>query len=280
MNVSSEMAIETRRQRHLEFNLGGMGIFLSEFEEEMDPAQSDGPVTLPCDGISGGGGGGGGGGGISDPPTVDDGSTCPSGWICVTSSEPLPGNPIQVTSWAPFPDDPIENIGLGGPLPTVGDGGGGGLSVKNIINAALKLPNLGKCLNMIFGPGNILSNSNLPTIDNTHSTAQISQITGVAARGETADGTTQTPVPVSGPGTVLIASEYFGPNPGVSPLYVTAIYVHETGNILATQLFGNAYARPSSNPALRGADRDTGQNFEDCVFGGIVAANGTVSRNP
>lgn len=128
---------------------------------------------------------------------------------------------------------------------------------------------------MIFGPGNILNNSNLPTIDNTHSIAQISQITHV-----TADGTIQTPVPASGPGTVLIASEYFGPNPGVNPLYVTAIYVHETGNILATQLFGNAYARPSSNPALRGADGDTGQNFEDCVFGGIVASNGTVSRNP
>jgi hypothetical protein len=158
-----------------------------------------------------------------------------------------------------------------------GDPGGGGLDkIKDVINAALKQKKLGKCLNKIFGPGNILNNGNLPHIDTTHSVAEITQLTGGGAE---AGATIQTPVPQTGPGTVSIATEdFYGHDTG--PLYLQATYIHETGNILATQRLGNWNARPSPNPAIRGWDHDTGANLEDCVFGGIVQLNGSTTRNP
>ena len=155
-----------------------------------------------------------------------------------------------------------------------GDPAGVQRSIKDVINAALKTPRLGECLNKIFGRGQILTNNNLPRIDTTVSKAEISRVTGVSS-----DATIQVPVPASGSGTILMATEMFY-GPDSSSRYVQAVYIHEKGNILAAQLLGGWNARPDNDPTLRNWDRDTGMNLEDCVFGGAVQHDGSVTRSP
>jgi hypothetical protein len=88
---------------------------------------------------------------------------------------------------------------------------------------ALHLPKLSDCLNEIFGPGNILNNQNLPELDTRVPEAAM----------DYAMATVKQPVPATGRGTVLIATESFN-NPKSSNFALAAAYLHEVGNIMVT----------------------------------------------
>jgi RHS repeat-associated protein len=165
------------------------------------------------------------------------------------------------TSW-----DWVANYGIGG--------FGGVSRIPDIINLALHQRKLSKCLHAFFGPGNVLTNQNLPRVDTTLSEAQLSAQTGNSA-GDTI-GATQQPVPASGPGTVEIASEYFY-GAGTTDIELAGTYLHETANILAYQTFtstryvqrpyqGPLGANPTPEQYLS-SDPDIGNQFEKCVFG-------------
>lgn len=158
---------------------------------------------------------------------------------------------------------------------TYGDGAYcSGSRIASIVDLALHQPKLSQCLNAYFGPGNILSNQNLPKVDTTQSKAQLSAQTG-NSEGNTI-GATQQPVPSSGPGTVEMASEYFYGS-GTTNLQLAGTYLHETANILAYQTFTNTryVQRPYQGPLganpkpsqYLNEDPDIGVQFEKCVFG-------------
>lgn len=147
--------------------------------------------------------------------------------------------------------------------------------IARIVNLGLHQTRLSGCLHNALQRGSsiILSNSNLPTVNTTMSQADLASLT----RNPNTMATYQTRVPQNGSGTVLIASEEFN-NPSSSDLYLAATYVHETGNILAVQIYNNAYHASPQNPAAFGGDTDTGAALEECVFGGYVNQNGSVSH--
>ena len=74
---------------------------------------------------------------------------------------------------------------------------------------------------------------------------------------------------------VLIPSEFFY-NPTTTMNFLAATYIHETGNILASQRFRDFYHTPATNSRIRGLDSDTGAALEECVFGGLVQPNGSI----
>jgi RHS repeat-associated protein len=160
-----------------------------------------------------------------------------------------------------------------------GGSGGAQQQIKAIINLALHEPKLSKCLNQIFGPGNILNNQNLPHVDTTQTSTQLTNYinslnpnTPVSNPDLTTASTFATPVPATGQGTVFLASDYFYDS-STSDTFLAASYIHETGNILAIQR--NRSATAPNLPAMLG-DTDTGAALEYCIFGGSVKPDGTV----
>jgi len=166
------------------------------------------------------------------------------------------------------------NIGILGLL--FGLPGGDSLQrIKDIINNALKQAKLSECLNKWIGPGTVLTNANLPYINATQSSAQLS-----ARRGANdVLGTPDMPVPSTGRGTALVASDILG-----NTDLAMRTYLHETANILAMQQFTNSGVTGNDRALLgaRGtpptgvqaweaahppADGDIGWQFELCVFG-------------
>jgi hypothetical protein len=156
-----------------------------------------------------------------------------------------------------------------------GGGGGGAQRIKDIINNALKQAKLSECLNKWIGPGTVLTNANLPYLNATQSSAQLS-----ARRGaQNVLGTPDMPVPSTGRGTALVASDILG-----NTDLAMRTYLHETANILAMQQFTSSGVT-GNDRALRGArgtpatgvqaweaahppaDGDIGWQFELCVFG-------------
>lgn len=129
-----------------------------------------------------------------------------------------------------------------------------------MVNSALHQPKLSECLNKLFGPGNILNNQNLPILDTRQSEATISVDTKAAAYA-----TYATPVPATGRGTVLMASEYFNSIGSFEGLQAT--FLHETANILAIQR--NQHPVPKNPAALLG-DNDAGAALEECMYGHLV----------
>jgi hypothetical protein len=65
---------------------------------------------------------------------------------------------------------------------------------------------------------------------------------------------------------------------GFDPVLITASQVHEIGNALE-YLTGNS-GRERLGPALAAFDPDDGIALEDCVFGGRVNLNGTITQHP
>ncbi|MGD0007084.1 MAG: RHS repeat-associated core domain-containing protein [Terriglobia bacterium] len=145
-----------------------------------------------------------------------------------------------------------------------GAGGGCGTpglqKIAQVVNSALHQPKLSECLNKLFGPGNILNNQNLPILDTRQSEATISVDTKAAAYA-----TYATPVPATGRGTVLMASEYFNSIGSFEGLQAT--FLHETANILAIQR--NQHPVPKNPAALLG-DNDAGAALEECMYGHLV----------
>jgi hypothetical protein len=173
---------------------------------------------------------------------------------------------------------PCANYPTNPTFPGDGRGLGGGGRIKGIINGALHQSNLSKCLHQFFGPGDILTNANLPYLDGTLSAAQITSLTNTPA-GQEATGTIAEPVPATGRGTAIVASENLG-----DLIQGERTYLHETANILAIQQFtssgvtGDARALlgPRGGPPTAdqvynqthaGNDPDIGRQFELCVFG-------------
>ena len=121
--------------------------------EEADPGQGvdDNPISCIEGGDNGGGGGSGGGGvygqdGGTYFPLPLPYTPCPESTTCVETLEPG-GTPPGVGYYTPpldnpYYNDPSNDPGFGpyGPFQISEGGGGGGLSVKKIINTALKLP--------------------------------------------------------------------------------------------------------------------------------------------
>jgi RHS repeat-associated protein len=187
------------------------------------------------------------------------------GFIPIYGVFPNPGSEVS-----PFN---LELLGYG----TYGHGSGGG-AIRSTINGALHQPNLSKCLHQFFGPGKILTNANLPYLDATLSVAQITSLTNTPA-GLEATGTIAEPVPATGRGTVIVASENLG-----NLIQGERTYLHETANILAIQQFtssgvtgvARAFLGPRGGPPTSGQvfaqthpgnDPDIGRQFELCVFG-------------
>ena len=238
-------------------------------------------------GDDGQGGGGSGDGGFG-PGGIGSGAG-DYGFSFVGGGEPG-GLAFLLPPWFDIfgPSDPCSvdddgSLAASGSCLGAGDaqgGHGGGLQqIKSIINLALHVPKLGQCLNQIFGPGNILTNQNLPLVDTTQNSTQLgAYINGLNPNTPAANpanavvSTFAVPVPASGKGTVLIASDYFY-SPTSADNFLAASYLHETANILAIQL--NSYHQ-AANPAPFGGDHDTGAALEECIFGGSVQHNGTV----
>ena len=55
--------------------------------------------------------------------------------------------------------------------------GSGKEKINRVVNQALQQSKLGECLNKIFGPGNILTNQNLPYLDTRKSQEEITKLT-------------------------------------------------------------------------------------------------------
>lgn len=60
-------------------------------------------------------------------------------------------------------------------------------------------------------------------------------------------------------------------------VFSAAVYIHELGNAI-NQMTGHIL--PAKNKNLRKADSDSGQGLEECVFGGKVLPDGTVTTDP
>jgi RHS repeat-associated protein len=214
---------------------------------------------------------------LNNPTTLSDPTgLCGETWFGVTVYDSQ-GNVTQAgtTSYGQPCENPEEqsqsnqppNVdwGWGASPEDFGGGGGCGLTpgqqkIAHVVNSALQQTKLSECLNKLFGPGNILNNKNLPILDTTQSEATISVDTKAAAYA-----TFATPVPATGRGTVLMASEYF--NSIGSVLGLQATFLHETANILAIQR--NQSPHPSK-PQGAGRDTDAGAALEECMFGGLV----------
>jgi hypothetical protein len=115
------------------------------------------------------------------------------------------------------------------------------------------------------------------------STAAITALTGTPP-GQEATGTIAVPVPATGRGTAIVASEKLGDMEQAG-----RTYLHETANLLAIQQFTNSGVT-GQDRALRGPfggvptaeqawaaahpgnDPDIGRQFELCVYG----ANDTI----
>ncbi len=146
--------------------------------------------------------------------------------------------------------------------------------VRSVVNASLKQSRLSPCLNSWFGPGTVLSNRNLPYLDETKSSAQIAVIIGYTGPGDVL-GTPKQPVPKSGRPTVYVASNLRGDEDEE-----IRTYIHEVGNVLAMQNYGadGAFRGPGGGPPTpsqkmllaRGLDPDVGYQVEVCVFGPAV----------
>ena len=197
-----------RRKRRLEVEPSGMALRFYETEVMYaDPAQDDAPNPIDCFDPAPGGGGNPA---KTDPPLDPDGPPpdCNAGnTVC---SDPPP-DPCEVDPqfWCfPTPTGPLTPR-----------------KIKNIINGALKQAKLAECLNKFFGKGTILNNSNLPHIDGTQ--GDENQLG--------AQGTVQLPVPATGPGTVIMASNVM--NNALAPQFAQQVYLHETANVLAYQTF-------------------------------------------
>jgi len=149
-------------------------------------------------------------------------------------------------------EQPLELVGGVG-----GGGGGGGRAIQRVIRLALSQVKLAKCLNRIFGPGNILNNENLPSLKLVPR-SEVEKKTD--DWGHNAIATYE--VPTAGRGTVLFGQEYFN-DARVTDIMRAATYTHEVGNILSVQRFGDPRAK--SDPSLNHSD--TGANLENCVFG-------------
>jgi hypothetical protein len=80
----------------------------------------------------------------------------------------------------------------------------------------------------------------------------------------------------SSPNLNFIASDVAS-NPSISMEVITAGQMHEDGNSLAL-ITGNV---PTSiNPNMRRYDGDAGNALTECVYGGFVLLNGTITTNP
>jgi RHS repeat-associated protein len=212
---------------------------------------------------------------LTDPLGLGGDDDCT--WDPSTSTLTCPKPPPEETSQSNKPDNPSDPYGLAYLPLGRGWGLGGGCGptpgqqkIRQVVNLALHQQELSDCLNKIFGPGNILNNQNLPILDTRVSQAQINS----QSRRLGVQGTYQTPVPTSGRGTVQIPTELFY-NPNTTMGFLAATFIHETGNILAIQMFGSSRYAQATNPAIVGLDRDTGAALEECVFGGLVRPNGS-----
>jgi RHS repeat-associated protein len=166
-----------------------------------------------------------------------------------------------------FGDDPGGGDGPGrGPEDETGGGGGNPPKekAKKIVKFALSQEKLDDCIRQIFEGKATLTAKNRPFILRTD----------LSFLGE---GTVGAPVAVVGRGIVGIDTRAFD-NTQSSIKYLSAVYLHEAGNILARKLFGNSFARPATPDVqeLFGGDLDTGANLENCAFGGQVLPSGDV----
>jgi energy-coupling factor transporter ATP-binding protein EcfA2 len=108
---------------------------------------------------------------------------------------------------------------------------------------------------------------------------RLSQDQITALVGRPANATPQQPVPASGRGTVLIASELLtGPTD-----YAASVYLHEMGNVLAYQTFTNLpydarpwAVQPKNDWIRQHVDSDVGMALEECVYGGLYMGGGAV----
>jgi len=135
---------------------------------------------------------------------------------------------------------------------------------QDLIKAALATKNLSSCLHKFFGPGNILTNANLPHIDASQN-----------LEGARAGQTDPAMVPDTGPATIQIDKGIFTSLSATDP-FLIGTYLHETANALATQRFiqytkaTRAYAGPLGGPPtndqLNSFDHDIGNQFEKCIF--------------
>lgn len=168
----------------------------------------------------------------------------------------------------PFRDE--INVTLYGNLGLLSLLGGGweAQKKKDLIKAALATKNLSSCLHKFFGPGNILTNANVPAIDASKN-----------LDGATFGRTDPANVPDSGRATIQIDKGIFT---GLSPQdpQLVGTYLHETANALAIQRFTRytketrAFAGPLGGPPIDHGpydqihtwDHDIGKAFETCIF--------------
>lgn len=147
-----------------------------------------------------------------------------------------------------------------------GNTSGSSDKARNLIKVALSQRNLSECLHKFFGPGTILTNANLPSINASEN------LTGGAVRQTRINEVCDT-----GRGSVYVDKGTFANLPANDPFLVDT-YLHEVANVLAIQQFTNVQprgARPFMGPlggpptAAQNAsfDHDIGQQFENCITG-------------
>jgi RHS repeat-associated protein len=169
-----------------------------------------------------------------------------------------------------FGDDPGGGDGPGrGPEDETGGGGGNPPKekAKKIVKFALSQEKLDDCIRQIFEGKATLARANRPLIVATH----LSWLD--SPRGPAVGAVVAT----QGRGKVGIdVREFYSPES--STKYLSAIYVHEVGNLFSLRIFGSGGARPAAPrvQSIFGGDEDTGANLENCVFGGRVLPNGDV----
>ena len=138
--------------------------------------------------------------------------------------------------------------------------------IKSVYDSKQKKMN--DCIRTVFGSDashiSPQSLGNAPGLDTTQSAAKLgaqSDHPNEAAAGLS--------FPNKGPnGTVAIARDYYyygPPTPG-GLAYLQGIYIHELGNILSFKQTGSSYSYGDPNGIGRAKDKDTGANFQNCVF--------------
>lgn len=138
-----------------------------------------------------------------------------------------------------------------------------GLAPNNaqIIRKALNQKRLHSCSQTIFGNANALTAANAPRIQYLSPSQMSAYLGGYLGAADAAGANNPAK------NTVYFNSSVFAGN--LPSIYYQSNYLHEAGNIISFNLYGNETARGGMfvGPNEYSVDPDSGASFERCIFG-------------
>ncbi len=181
------------------------------------------------------------------PPTVMFGTT-----ESVTVNGDAPDAPVGNTgNLGMIPYIPLQTMTLPARAP----------SDAQIIRGALKQKRLHACSQTLFGNANALTAANAPGIQYLSPSQMSAYLGGYLGDADAAGANNPAK------NTVYFNSSVFKGN--LPSIYYQSNYLHEAGNIISFNLYGNETARGNRfvGPNEYPVDPDSGASFERCIFG-------------